>query len=1245
MEGRVRLERGLRIELETAARPTREHLTNPMLTIPNFLSDHTVRGTAVLPGAHFLSSTLAEHGALADVRFLAMQLIDERATGLETRRENGVIELLEPGSDTVIASARPVDGATAATVEPHPVESIETLDGAALYARLAARGNDYGKRFRGLEQVHRGDGVGEATFVAPAALPADAAGTVAIDCCTHLVALIADLPATYVLAGVREVALLGSVESGARSRLRARLVESSPEGCVADCLIVSEAGRPLVRLAGVELRLLEARSEAPEEVLAVAANFTIDPLAEVTGFWATRLDRSLRAELADYDQLFQSLLSGEGAFSERAASHTALVRVADFDRKMTERAEAAAPLPDGLATYTLPDGREIASLNEYETAYLYQEIFRDLAYRRYDVRILDNDTVLDIGANIGLFSLFAASEAENVRSIAIEPSPVVLPILRANLARYAPRGIVVEGGASSGPGTARFTAYRHSSVFSSFEANEKADEEAIRQVIRNTLDAGGHTDEALIEQAVEELLAGRMEAEEYDCRLVSVSDVIREHGVTRIGLLKVDAEKSEDAILAGIDESHWAMIEQVIIEVHLQGGRSEDGVVAMLESHGFEVTRDEEALLSDSGLITLYAVRPERKRRNAVAMSDQRLADSASLLIDAARAHAERSARPLRIVLCPTDIRDPVVAEEIAATERRIAAELDGAPRMTVMWWRDFARHYPVDQIYDPEGDELAHIPYTNEWYAATGSALVRRHAAATRAPLKAIVLDCDNTLWRGVVGEDGAAGVRIDEGHRALCAFVKNRIASGMLLCLASKNVEADVRAVFEERADFGLSWSDVTAHRVNWSPKHENVAALAAELNLGLDAFVFLDDSPVECGEMRARRPEVLTLQLPGEAADFGPFLEHVWAFDEVRAATEEDRRRAQRYREERRRAKERRAASSIEDFVASLALEVRIEPGSEATLERMSQMSQRTNQFNLTTVRRDVDEMRETMGGERCCEIVTVSDRFGDYGITGLLIAEPESEALLVDTLLLSCRVLGRGVEHALLRRLGEIAAEHGLERIRLPFRRTARNEPVARFLEGIDGERLVHEDGFDLVLSAADAAAITYRPGADEEASEKAEEAGTETGESVAPAWAPSLSMQAVASELRTAAAVAAAAGSRERVSRPALETPYRAPESDAERSVCALWEEMLGIDGIGADDSYFELGGTSLSGVQMIAELRRRTKTAISVVELFATPTIAHLASKLGQEEGATAAAEGKRRGAERRAVRTRRARR
>jgi len=383
--------------------------------------------------------------------------------------------------------------------------------------------------------------------------------------------------------------------------------------------------------------------------------------------------------------------------------------------------------------------------------------------------------------------------------------------------------------------------------------------------------------------------------------------------------------------------------------------------------------------------------------------------------------------------------------------ERRLATELDPVGGVYLLFPDELRRWYPVQDYYDEAGEELGHIPYTPLFFAALGTAIVRKYHCLRRPGFKVIALDCDNTLWSGVCGEDGPKGIVLDEAREALQKFMRNQRDAGVLLCLCSKNNEEDVHAVFEQRIDFPLKREHLSGWRLNWSPKSQNLKSLAQELNLGLESFIFVDDNPVECAEVEANCPQVQILQLPDEPAQIPTILEHCWAFDHLKL-TSEDKQRAEMYKQNREREALRANALSLGDFIAGLDLKIEIEPLSSEQLVRVSQLTQRTNQFNFTTRRRTEMEL-QTLGDNYNILTVCVRDRFGDYGLTGVLIFQTESDALDVDSFLLSCRVLGRGVEHRMLAELGEIARERRLQWVNVHFNPTPKNKPAADFLENI------------------------------------------------------------------------------------------------------------------------------------------------------------------------------------------------
>ncbi|HBL25667.1 MAG TPA: hypothetical protein DD490_02405 [Acidobacteria bacterium] len=424
-------------------------------------------------------------------------------------------------------------------------------------------------------------------------------------------------------------------------------------------------------------------------------------------------------------------------------------------------------------------------------------------------------------------------------------------------------------------------------------------------------------------------------------------------------------------------------------------------------------------------------------------------------LLGALVAVPESALAPLLLCICAPS---PQCAEraDLAPGLESLLGEIRGAvaglPHVHLIETQEIAELYPVAEFYEPYGDKHAHVPFTPSYFAALATMLARRIYALRRPPCKVIVLDCDNTLWKGVCAEAGPGGVEIGSAYGLLQQFFLRQKEAGKLLCLCSKNNPEDVREVFARRPEMPLRWEHFTAHRLNWSSKAENLRSLAAELGLGLDSFVFVDDNPVECAEVQAACPEVLTVELP-EPEQIPRFLHHVWAFDRLRI-TEDDRRRAEVYRQNRERERLRETSFSLAEFLADLRLEVDLLPLTPECLPRAAQLTQRTNQLNLTTIRRSEAELAALCAsGAREGRVIAVRDRFGEYGLVGLLLFSGDREALDVETFLLSCRVLGRGVERRVLAELGRLAHARGLRRIELRFVPTAKNRPALEFLEAV------------------------------------------------------------------------------------------------------------------------------------------------------------------------------------------------
>ena len=591
-------------------------------------------------------------------------------------------------------------------------------------------------------------------------------------------------------------------------------------------------------------------------------------------------------------------------------------------------------------------------------------------------------------------------------------------------------------------------------------------------------------------------------------------------------------------------------------------------------------------------------------------------------LIDAVHAALARSSTPLILGFCPVSARvaaNPVVRDEIARVEDQITSALAGTSGLYLIGRSDF-RAYPIAAYDDRERDQLGHIPYTALFFAALATVLARRIHALLSPPHKVVVLDCDNTLWQGVVAEEGTAGIAISPVFRHLQHFMVELSVKGFLLCLCSKNEESDVLAVFDQRPDMVLKREHVVSWRINWQPKSENIRSLAQELNLGLDSFIFLDDNPVECAQLRAECPEVLTLQLPGETEIAG-FLENVWAFDRFRV-TAEDRQRTAMYQQDVERGRFQKQALTIEEFFAGLNLQVMISEPAPAQLSRIAQLTQRTNQFNFTTMRRTDAEIGRLATSGLECRAVSVSDRFGDYGLVGVMIFGNRGDALEIDTFLLSCRVLGRGVEHQMVRTLGELCRERRLSHVVATLVSTPKNLPAHRFLEEIAaGCRAPIDGGSRYHIPGELAANLVYRPQAAEPDRESAavEKSPSRVDQStrVSAEWhrlerfatvlsSPEQVLQATRSQARH----------RQRVAGP--QAPLVAPRTELEKALADLWAEVLRLDAVGIRESFFELGGTSLRAVDLFAQIERRFGKKLPLTTLIGAPTVEQLAALLAE---------------------------
>jgi len=352
----------------------------------------------------------------------------------------------------------------------------------------------------------------------------------------------------------------------------------------------------------------------------------------------------------------------------------------------------------------------------------------------------------------------------------------------------------------------------------------------------------------------------------------------------------------------------------------------------------------------------------------------------------------------------------------------------------------------------DPRFVHQAKLPCAPEFlvdYAHSLASLVTAQLGLAR---KCLVLDLDNTLWGGVIGDDGLGGIRLGHGdpegeaYLAFQEYVKALRLRGVILAVCSKNYEQTAREVFERHPDCALRLPDIACFVANWEDKAANLRQIATRLNIGLDSLVFVDDNPAERAIVRRLVPEVAVPELPEDVTGYIQALDRHRYFQVISINTE-DLQRTEYYRADEERRSLETSAADLDSFLQSLDMTARIVPVRADNLERAAQLIQRSNQFNLTTRRRSPAELHTLLHDDQWLSwTISLADRFGDNGLISVALARVDGDRLDIDTWLMSCRVLRRGVEQLLLNTIAAAARARGLRALHGTYLPTPKNALV-------------------------------------------------------------------------------------------------------------------------------------------------------------------------------------------------------
>jgi FkbH-like protein len=369
------------------------------------------------------------------------------------------------------------------------------------------------------------------------------------------------------------------------------------------------------------------------------------------------------------------------------------------------------------------------------------------------------------------------------------------------------------------------------------------------------------------------------------------------------------------------------------------------------------------------------------------------------------------------------------------------------------------ASRFGKSQVYNHKMYYLAKMPWQEKFLSAIAEEMIRYIKASQSLTKKCLVLDLDNTLWGGVVGEDGVAGIKIGQGDpvsEAFLAFqrkIKTIKDRGILLAICSKNNIQDVLEAFEKKPEMPLKQSDFSDMEINWNLKHENLKKIAATLNIGTDSLVFIDDNPAECSLVSQMMPEVKTILLPPDPAGYSDLLDQLNEFEKLQILADDVSKTTQ-YLQNKQREESKQQIGDLKSYLESLGTEIKIWEATEDDLPRVHQLFTKTNQFNLTTIRYSMGEVEQFFRDSNYdLTVIAAHDKFGQLGTIALYLLDlRNSPYLIINSFIMSCRAMGRGIETAIVNHLkSKYFCNQTDIQLSANYIPTQKNKPVIDFFE--------------------------------------------------------------------------------------------------------------------------------------------------------------------------------------------------
>lgn len=376
-------------------------------------------------------------------------------------------------------------------------------------------------------------------------------------------------------------------------------------------------------------------------------------------------------------------------------------------------------------------------------------------------------------------------------------------------------------------------------------------------------------------------------------------------------------------------------------------------------------------------------------------------------------------------------------------------------PNVKIVDFSKFTNNYAQSQLVDWKYyfiSKTAINPKLSRDFAVWFDAQVK---AIEMSRKKCLILDLDNTLWGGIVGEDGVHGIKIGgdypgSAYELFQQYILELQRQGVILALCSKNNESDIKQVWQENKNNLITEQHLSAWRINWQNKAINIDELSKELNIGLDSMVFIDDNPTERELVKTMLPSVVVPDFVEHPYDLPKLIQDIAnKYFSIHTLTSEDLSKTEQYKANQQRSSFESSFASLDEYIKGLGIKLDIQPICQATIERAAQMTQKTNQFNLTTKRYTVGDIQSIIDSNGIGYTISVSDKFGDNGITGLILISNRNNEYEIDTFLMSCRVLGKGIENEFLTAVLIKTKEIGVEQIKAQYIATLKNGQVEDF----------------------------------------------------------------------------------------------------------------------------------------------------------------------------------------------------